>query len=183
MAGDELMSAPAVSIGVQRRRRSALGWANRAATVALVSVLAVLALGVGLRVAGLTPLVDHSASMAPAIQSGDVLLARNVGAEDLAARQIATLRDPISGRLITHRVVSVTREDGRVTVVTRGDANDSSERWVLRSDASVQRMVARVPAAGRALIWLSSPLPRLLLATLGASLLAAALLRRIWSDA
>jgi signal peptidase len=173
------MSAPAVPIGVPRRRpRGALGWANGAASVALVGALAVLALGVGLRVAGVVALVDYSGSMAPSIAAGDVVIARGAPVADVAPGQVVGIEDPLSGRLITHRVVSVARSDGRVTVVTRGDANDASERWVLRGDASVQRMVARVPVVGRVLVWFSSPLTRLVFAALGAGLLAAALLRR-----
>lgn len=170
------MSAAAVTVA---RPARALAWANRGATVALVAVLAVLALGIGLRAAGIVPLVAYSGSMAPAIEAGDVVVVRSAVAGELVPGQVATLSDPVSGRLITHRVASVADEGGgRVAVVTRGDANDASERWVLQSDASVQRMVGRVPDAGYPLLWLSSPQLRLLLAALGAGLLVAALLRR-----
>ncbi len=187
MAGDEHLSLPAAPVAAPSPRRlprsRALGRANRVATLALVGVLVVLAVGVALRVAGATPLVERSGSMAPAIETGDVVLVRDAPAARLAPGQIVTLADPIGGRLVTHRVASVGRERGHVVVVTRGDANASSERWVVGADASVQRMVGRIPAVGRPLLWLSSPLPRTLLAVLGAGLLAAALLRRIWSDA
>ena len=154
-------------------RSRPLVWANRAATVVLVVVLAVLVLGAGLRAAGLTPLVERSGSMAPAIAAGDVVLMRATPAD--------ALQDPLDERLVTHRVTSVALRDGRAVVVTRGDANASSERWVLRADEPVERMAARVPAVGAPLRWLASPLPRLVLGVLGAGLLAAALLRRIWS--
>ena len=73
------------------------------------------------------------------------------------------------------------RAGARVVLVTRGDANDGSERWTLPAGAEVQRVVARVPAVGHAALWLASPTLRLVLATLGCALLAAAALRRIWS--
>jgi signal peptidase I len=129
----------------------ALHGANRCATVALAVVLSVFALGAGLRVAGIAPLVEHSGSMAPAIAADDVVLVRDAAAADLAPGQIATIPDPISGRLITHRVVSVARDGDRVTVVTRGDANDASERWVLKADAPVGRVAGHVPLLGRLL--------------------------------
>lgn len=175
------MSALSAPIALPRRR--ALGWANRGATVALVVVLAALALGVGLRVAGVTPLVDYSGSMAPAIGAGDIVLDRGAVAAGLRAGQVATIEDPLSGRLITHRVVSVARRGDRVVVTTRGDANDASERWALPSRAPVRRMVGRIPFAGHVVLWLASPLLRVLLTALGAALLAAAVLRRIWSPA
>ena len=42
-------------------------------------------------------------------------------------------------------------------MVTRGDANEAAERWVLPADARTRRMVARIPWAGYALVWLASP--------------------------
>ncbi|HMJ01766.1 MAG TPA: signal peptidase I [Conexibacter sp.] len=162
-------------------RSRPLVWANRAATVVLVVVLAVLVLGAGLRAAGLTPLVERSGSMAPAIAAGDVVLMRATPADALQDSDVVSLQDPLDERLVTHRVTSVALRDGRAVVVTRGDANASSERWVLRADEPVERMAARVPAVGAPLRWLASPLPRLVLGVLGAGLLAAALLRRIWS--
>lgn len=128
-----------------------LRWANRGASVVLGLVLAVFALGAGLRIAGIAPLVEHSGSMAPAIATDDVVLVRDATAADLVRGQIATIPDPVSGRLITHRVVSVERDGDRVTVVTRGDANDASERWVLRADAPVGRVAGHVPLLGRLL--------------------------------
>lgn len=158
--------------------RSALRWANRCATVALVAVVGVLVVGVGLRAAGTTPLVEYSGSMAPAISAGDVVLVRSVPVARLRPGEVATLRDPAGGRLLTHRVASVAREGDRVAVVTRGDANAGSERWVLSADATVRRMVGRIPAAGRPFVWLSSPSPRLALAVLGLVLVLAALAPR-----
>ncbi len=153
------MSVPAIPTALPRRR--VLDWANRGATVVLVLVLTVLALGLGLRAFGVMPLVVYSGSMAPTIDAGDVVRAQNASAADLAPGQIATIPDPLSGRLITHRVVSVVRDGDRVTVVTRGDANDASERWVLRADAPVGRVVGRIPVPGRVLLRLAPALSAL----------------------
>lgn len=133
-----------------------ISWADRAATVALALALALLALGLGLRAVGITPLVDYSGSMAPAIGSGDVVLARGATAAELKPGQIASIPDPISGRLITHRVVSAARRGARVVVVTHGDANDGTERWVLRADAPVGRAVGHVPVPGDLLLRVAS---------------------------
>jgi signal peptidase I len=157
--------------------------ANRGATVALVLVLALLAGGVGLRLAGLDALVDNTDSMRPAIAAGDVVLTRAARAADLRPGQIATILDPVGGRLITHRVVGVARAGARVVITTRGDANDASERWALAPGAEVRRVAARIPDAGRPVRWVTAPALRLALAALGAALLAAAVLRSIWRPA
>lgn len=173
------MSARALPLAAPRG--GGLRVANRAASVALALVLALLALGLGLRAAGTTPLVERSGSMAPTIETGDVVLVRAVPAAELTRGAVVSLQDPVGGRVITHRVAAIERAGagaGRIALVTRGDANASSERWVLEAGAQVDRMVARVPAVGAPLLWLASPLPRVLLAVLGAGLLIAALARR-----
>jgi len=178
------MSAAALPTAAAAPSRSrGFTWANRGATVLLAAVLCLLALGLGLRGAGLTALVDYSDSMAPAIHAGDVVITRGATAADLRPGQIATLLDPASGRLITHRVTATARSGGRVVVTTRGDANSATERWALRPGAEVRTMAARIPAVGHAILWISSGGVRILLAGLGCALLAAAVLRRIWSDA
>ena len=130
--------------------------AHRSLNALLVALGIALALGLGLRAFGLTALVDYTDSMQPAIAAGDVVVDETVPARELRPGQIASLEDS-TGRLITHRVVSVAPEGSRVVVVTRGDANDSSERWVLDAGAPTKRMVTSVPWIGHVIAWLASP--------------------------
>jgi signal peptidase len=142
---------------------------DRGLNALLVALGVALALGLGLRASGVTALVDYTDSMQPAIAAGDVVVDRAVAARDLRAGQIASIPDPgLGGRLITHRVVSVTTTGATTTIVTRGDANDSSERWVMPADREVKRMVARVPWLGHVMAWLASPLLRGIVLALGA---------------
>ncbi|MCW2967857.1 MAG: peptidase signal peptidase [Solirubrobacteraceae bacterium] len=154
--------------------RRSLAWANRGLTAIIAGLVAILLLGIALRALGLTTLVDYTDSMRPAISAGDIVVDRSVRVADLRPGQIASIADPgQGGRLITHRVVSVTRTGDRVTVITRGDANNAAERWVLPAGASVKRMTARVPWLGHIVVWLASPLLRSLLLLLGALLVGA----------
>jgi signal peptidase len=142
---------------------------DRALTVLIVTLGIALAVGLGLRAFGLTALVDYTDSMRPAITAGDVVIDERVPARELRAGQIASIADPgAQGRLITHRVVSATAEGDRMVVVTRGDANDASERWVLAADAPTKRLVARIPWVGHLIAWLASPLLRTVLMLLAA---------------
>jgi signal peptidase I len=159
----------AVALPTPSTRQRAARRADRALTAVLVALGIALALGLGLRALGLTALVDYTDSMRPAIGAGDVVLDDTVAARDLRPGQIASIADPgAGGRLVTHRVTMVTAAGGRVTIVTRGDANDASERWVLPADASVKRMVARVPWIGHVMVWLSWPWLRGIVMALGA---------------
>lgn len=142
---------------------------DRGLTVLLVVLGIALAGGLALRALGLTALVDYTDSMKPAIAAGDVIVDRSVAAGDLRPGQIASIADPgLGGRLITHRVVSVTPAGDQVVIVTRGDANTAAERWSLDAGAPVKRMVARVPWVGHLLVWLSWPWLRAIVLALAA---------------
>lgn len=160
------MSAVALPEPASARRVPA--WVDRGLTALIVALAIALAIGLGLRAFGLTALVDYTDSMRPAIAAGDVIVDETVPARELRAGQIASIPDPASGRLITHRVASVTSEGARVVVVTRGDANESTERWVLDAAEPTKRMVARIPWIGHVVVWLASPLLRSILMLLAA---------------
>jgi signal peptidase len=160
------VSAVAVARPSARRNPA---WLDRGLTTLIVALAVALAVGLGLRAFGLTALVDYTDSMRPAIAAGDVIVGENVPARQLRPGQIASIEDPgAGGRLITHRVVSAATDGARTVVVTRGDANDASERWVLAADAPVKRMVARIPWIGHVVAWLASPLLRTILMLLAA---------------
>jgi len=151
---------------------SAAASLERGLTAVIVALAVALAVGLGLRAFDLTVLVDYTDSMRPAIAAGDMVVDETVPARELRPGQIVAIAEPGAGdRLITHRVVSATTEGGHITIITRGDANDASERWVLAADAPVKRMVARIPWIGHVVAWLASPLLRsmLLLMVAGAS--------------
>jgi signal peptidase len=98
----------------------AIGWI--VATCALASLaVASLAGGVGFsRVL--------SASMAPAIKPGDVVVTKPVPAASLRVGDIPVLIDPKRGTApIAHRVVSVNSSPTGAAVLTKGDANPAPD--------------------------------------------------------
>ncbi|MDP9383695.1 MAG: signal peptidase I [Actinomycetota bacterium] len=146
------------------------------------AVLALLAL-LAARPLGVQALVDRSDSMQPAIAAGDLVLSRLGPPSRVAQGDIVTFTDPEgTGRLITHRVVSRRRGAGGAwAFVTRGDANSGSEHWTVEATGTVGRYVARVPRAGYAVAWASSPLGRALLLGLAGLALGGLVLHRIWA--
>jgi signal peptidase len=159
----------AVAVPAPRASR----WPDRGLNAVIAGLMLVLVLGVALRATSTSVMVDYTDSMRPAIAAGDLVVDRPVPAADLRRGEIATIADDALHRTVTHRVVSVTRTGPTVTVVTRGDANDASERWVLPANASVRHMVARIPWIGHVMVWLSSALLRALLLALAALAAAA----------
>lgn len=152
------------------------------ASLGCAAAILVLALLLAGRPLGIQAMVDRSDSMRPAIAAGDLVVSRIGSPAKVGPGDIVTFTDPERrGRLITHRIVERSRAGASWAFVTRGDANSGSERWKVEASGSVGRYVGRVPRAGYAVAWLSSPLARLGLLGLGGLVLGGLLLRRIWS--
>jgi signal peptidase I len=125
--------------------------------------------------------VVRSGSMSPALDTGDVVAAKQISPLEAEPGDIVTFMDPDgSGRRLSHRAVSVERKGGRVSFVTQGDANTSQERWTIPASARMGVVEYRVPKLGFAASWISKPIGRIGLLILPALLLAASLLAGIW---
>lgn len=123
-----------------------------------------------------------SGSMEPQIATGDVVGEQRIAPRQMRSGDIVTFQDPDEpGRMITHRVRSVREREGGYDVVTKGDANDTTERWSIAADGQLGRVRYRVAHVGYALVFLRGPVGILLLVVLPAVALGAIELRRIWS--
>lgn len=168
----------AVKIQTRRFRRLT-------ATFAGCSVLGVL-LGVMLAVA--LPYVVHgraftvmSGSMEPAIHVGDVVVDERISPLDALVGDVVTFRDPHgSHRAFTHRVRKITISRGYANFITKGDANNSVERWTVRADGSIGRVRYRLPHLGYALFYMHTPWGRIVFVILPLTAAAIFLFRRIW---
>jgi signal peptidase I len=123
-----------------------------------------------------------SGSMAPAIETGDVVVTRAVSPADVRLGDVITFRDPADDeRLVTHRVKQIRIGGGEARFVTKGDANNTSERWSIPADGTVGLVTYRLPRLGYLLVWLGHPFAKLLLLVVPALLLGAYELRRLWA--
>lgn len=128
------------------------GVATARAVVTLV--LALLLWAAAPVVLGWTPTTVMTESMTPAIEVGDVVVARPVPHEDLVPGRVVLAVDPDRpDRLRLHRVAEL-RPDGRL--VTKGDANPSADSSPLDPDAVHGVGVLRVPWVGLPVVWLRS---------------------------
>jgi signal peptidase I len=138
--------APSRSLAIARGLGSFLAW-----TVAGVAMGIALALLVPLAFHA-RPLTVMSGSMEPAIQTGDVVVSRQVHPAEVQRGDIVSFRDrERGGLLVTHRVRTITRKGDKFTFVTKGDANNSSERWSVAATDRIGHTMYRLPALGRAL--------------------------------
>ena len=125
------------------------------------------------------PLVVLSGSMEPTLDTGDIVVVRRIGPRDARAGDVVTYRNP-DGDLVTHRVRGVRRRGPRFELVTKGDANNASERWTMEADGELSRALYRIPLAGRLLARTSSREGKLLLIVAPLLLLGGWEIRRIW---
>jgi signal peptidase len=111
-----------------------------------------------------------SGSMVPTVDVGDLVVARVVGPDQLRAGELATFREPETGKLITHRVQSIIWHGELADVVTRGDANEVGENWSVSASDRVGEVVLRVPRAGYVVGVLATAQGQLALAGLAVAL-------------
>jgi signal peptidase len=162
--------------------RRAAGRVGAAATWAVVACAAAVALAVGLPHAfGFKSFTVMSGSMEPAIGTGAVVVERPIAPREARVGDVVTFKDPEgSGRLITHRVTSVRVRGSTARFVTKGDANNTPERWSVPADGSIGRVAYDVPKVGYALAYAGGRHGRILLFVLPVLLLAGYELVRIW---
>lgn len=92
-----------------------------------------------------------SGSMAPNVNTGDMVAIVPIDATDVEVGHIVAFNDPNgSGKLYQHRVQAITEDNGQMIVVTKGDANTSGEEWQTPVDSEVGRVVLVVPVVGKA---------------------------------
>jgi signal peptidase I len=151
-----------------------------AATLAAI-VLLVLALATVLGHRSFTVL---SGSMEPAISTGDVVMTSQISPREAKVGQVVSFRDPSgSKRLITHRIRRI-RNDGRSFLfTTKGDANNTVERWSVPTHGHLGRVWLKIPKIGYVLAKTRTPLGRILMVVLPAVLLALLELWQIWRPA
>jgi signal peptidase len=122
-----------------------------------------------------------SGSMEPAFMTGDIVVDRQISPTDARPGDVVTFRDPGSqSRLITHRLRSMNIAGGTAHMVTKGDANDTTENWTVPVNGKIGRVAYRLPMLGYALSATHGRNGKLLLIVLPALLFGALELRRIW---
>jgi signal peptidase I len=151
-----------------------------------LAVLAFLLLAVGPHLLGYRTMTMLTASMAPEIEPGDVIITTPIPLSEVTEGMVITYHKPVEDQaLVTHRVVSVeTGSDGSVQVRTKGDANTAVDPWTasLLGDTAYE-MRAVVPELGHLIQALRAPVVSQVLLYGAPALLAGWLLLSIWRPA
>ena len=153
---------PAMAPGVLRTLRAAPACAGRWSVrlLVVVAVLAFAVLAAGPHLLGYRTMTMLTASMAPGIEPGDVVITTPLAVSDVTEGMVISYHIPIDDhRVVSHRVIDVQHApDGTVTVQTKGDANDHPDPWtaVLQGDTAYE-VRAVVPELGHLITALRAP--------------------------
>jgi len=130
---------------------------------------------------GWRPYTVLTGSMRPRIQPGDVVMDKPILATQIHVGKVVTFKDmEREGKLVTHRVRSVSRQGNMVSVETRGDANNTSEHWSVAADGHVGQVMYTLPMVGRIGHAIRNPIGILILVIVPCFIVAAQALRKIW---
>ena len=144
----------------------------------LLGIVAAIALPF---VIGQRPYTVLSGSMEPAIGTGDIVVVERISPSEARVGDVVTFSDPGSSRrLITHRVRSSRRRGRRLDFVTKGDANNTVERWRVPAGGVISRVRYRVPEVGRLAVLTRSPAGLIVFVLVPLLLLAINEVARIW---
>lgn len=107
---------------------------------------------------GVFPLIVLTDSMYPQIQSGDLVICRQVAPESIAVGDVISFFDPAGSgtSIVTHRVVEITEEDGSLAFRTQGDANPVADLSLVPADKVTGRYMRRIPKAGNTAMFLQT---------------------------
>jgi signal peptidase len=129
---------------------------------------------------GMKALTVVSGSMEPTLGVGSLVLDERIAPLDARPGDVVSFPDESrGGALVTHRVRRVRAEGGTAYFVTKGDANDTTERWSVPTKGEIGRVVYHVPRVGYARAFIAGPNARFVILG-GVVLLGFWLLSDVW---
>ena len=108
---------------------------------------------------GILPLIVLTDSMYPDIKSGDLIICKTVDAEDVEIGDVISFYDPASHgtAVVTHKVIDVINEDGKISFKTQGINNNTADRLpVPEANLIAEYTGVRIPGAGHLAIFFQS---------------------------
>lgn len=163
---------------------------NRLATIVsgLFMVLAsvftclVLVLAIGPRFLPYQVCSVLSGSMEPTLPVGSIVFLVKTDGNQLKVGDIITFNHPLHpNQLVTHRIYQVKQGPNGPAFVTKGDANNTPDSWVVNGSGTGWHEVFSIPYLGYILGAMSSPLAQLFILGIPAIILSIILLVEIWS--
>ena len=105
---------------------------------------------------GFSPIL--TGSMRPYAYPGDLFVSKTTKASNLKVGDIILVTSQSTGVFYSHRIVSITKSNGSLRIITKGDANAAPEAtpFLVGTNELVPRSIARAKWIGRPLVYISS---------------------------
>lgn len=118
--------------------------------------------------AGFTPMIVETDSMAPTFRAGDLIFIRKTDVAALKEGDIITFHTIINNEyaLNTHRIDSIANLEGNRSYTTKGDNNEIADTHVISDGDIVGKYVGKMPGLGKVMDFLSSSMGFLLIIVL-----------------
>ena len=109
-------------------------------------------------IGGKLPLIVLTDSMYPEIESGDLIICNTAEAEDIKVNDVISFFDPAGNgtSIVTHRVVEIVEEDGKISFRTRGDNNNTEDKELVPAENLVGVYKMRIAGAGHIAMFMQS---------------------------
>ena len=158
----------ALALSLSRMKKKHVNLKNRVrkGSLSLITMgMIVLVMWASIGAFGAKPIVILGGSMKPAINVGDIVIVSKVSPSSIEPGDVIQYyREGIG--VITHRVVAVKYIDGKLNFVTKGDAMDEPDPWLVPSDFVIGKVIFVIPKLGWVTIALRS-IPQFLASLFG----------------
>lgn len=95
-----------------------------------------------------------SGSMSPIIEKGDAVIISKINKDDYASIKVGQILVFIhDGRYITHRVLYISKIDGKYYFQTKGDANSDEDNYIVEEDDVIGVTSQRIKWIGLPTVW------------------------------
>ena len=106
---------------------------------------------------GYKPFIVLSGSMESKIKVGDLVIVKNVDANDLQVGDIIAFRDS-KNIVTTHRIIEIKSEDNKLAFITKGDANNTKDDVIVYSNMVEGKFKTRIGKLGSAIMFIQQPI-------------------------
>jgi signal peptidase len=109
-------------------------------------------------VGGYLPLIVLTDSMYPNIQSGDLIICRTADPASVEVGDVISFFDPDGNgtSVVSHRVISITNENGGIAFHTQGDANNAADPSAVPAENLVGVYQRRLAGAGNVAMFMQT---------------------------
>lgn len=109
-------------------------------------------------VGGKFPMIVLTDSMYPEIESGDLIICNTARAEEIAEGDVISFYDPMGNgtSVVTHRVLEIVKEDGKISFRTKGDNNNTEDQTLVPGDSLIGIYQIRIPKVGHVAMFMQT---------------------------